>query len=56
MVIEMLLNSDIQKKNCSNNFTFQKEINVIIYIKKHPNIRIKCLRLFQNYSKNIFYY
>jgi len=32
MVIEMLLNSDIHKKNCSMILHFQKEINVIIYI------------------------
>jgi hypothetical protein len=56
MVIEMLLNSDIQKKIVQMILHFQKEINVIIYIKNHPNIRIKCLRLFQNYNKNIFYY
>jgi hypothetical protein len=28
----MLLNSDIQKKNCSNDLHFQKKINVIMYI------------------------
>jgi hypothetical protein len=28
----MLLNSDIQKKICSNVLHFQKEINVIMYI------------------------
>jgi hypothetical protein len=28
----MLLNDDIQKINCSNDFKFQKEINVIMYI------------------------
>jgi hypothetical protein len=32
MVIEMLLNTDIQKKICSNDFTLLKEINVIMYI------------------------
>jgi len=31
MVIEMLLNSDIQKKICSNDFTFPKKINAIHY-------------------------
>jgi hypothetical protein len=31
MVIEMLLNSDIQKKFCSNDFTFSKKINAIHY-------------------------
>jgi hypothetical protein len=28
----MLLNNDIQKKICSNDFKIQKEINVIMYI------------------------
>jgi hypothetical protein len=32
MVIEMLLNNDIQKKNCSNDVIFSTEINVTIYI------------------------
>jgi len=33
IVIEMLLNSDIQTKNCSNDFTLSKrKINVIMYI------------------------
>jgi len=32
MVIEMLLNNDIQLFFCSNDFTFSKEINVIMYI------------------------
>jgi hypothetical protein len=32
MVIEMLLNNDIQIFFCSNDFKFQKEINVITYI------------------------
>ncbi len=32
MVIEMLLNSDIQKKNIQIILHFQKEINVIMYI------------------------
>jgi hypothetical protein len=32
MVIEMLLNNDIQKKICSNDFTLSNEINVIVYI------------------------
>jgi hypothetical protein len=32
MVIEMLINNDIQLFFCSNDFTFQKEINVIMYI------------------------
>jgi hypothetical protein len=32
MVIEMLLNNDIQILFCSNDFKFQKEINVIMYI------------------------
>jgi hypothetical protein len=32
MPIEMLLNNDIQENIYSNDFTFQKEINVIMYI------------------------
>jgi hypothetical protein len=32
MVVEMLLNNDIQPFFCSNDFTFSKEINVIMYI------------------------
>jgi hypothetical protein len=32
MVIEMLLNSDIQKEIVQMIFHFQKEINVIMYI------------------------
>jgi hypothetical protein len=32
MVIEMLLNNDIQLFFCSNDFKFQKKINVIMYI------------------------
>jgi hypothetical protein len=36
MVIEMLLNSDIHKKNCSNDFTFPKgnKCNYVHYWKK----------------------
>jgi hypothetical protein len=36
MVIEMLLNSDIQKKIIQMILNFQKEINVIIYIIEKP--------------------
>ncbi len=32
MVIEMLLNNDIQKRNVQMILHFQKEINVIMYI------------------------
>jgi hypothetical protein len=32
MVIEMLLNNDIKKQNCSNDFTVLKGNNVIMYI------------------------
>jgi hypothetical protein len=32
MVIEMLLNSDVRKKNVQMILHFQKEIDVIIYI------------------------
>jgi hypothetical protein len=28
----MLMNNDIQKIICSNDFTFSKEINIIMYI------------------------
>jgi hypothetical protein len=34
MIIEMLLNSDIKKKNVQRILHFQKEINVIMYIIK----------------------
>jgi hypothetical protein len=39
MVIEMLLNSDIQKKN-QLILHFQKEINVIMYIIKKNKIKL----------------
>jgi len=36
MVIEILLNNDVQKKNCSNNFTLSKgnKCNYVHYWKK----------------------
>jgi hypothetical protein len=34
MVIEMLLNNDIYFLNHPNDFTFQKEVNIIMYIIK----------------------
>jgi hypothetical protein len=36
----MLLNNDIPKKYCSNDFTFQKEINVIMYIIEKNNVNL----------------
>jgi hypothetical protein len=40
MVIEMLLNIDIQKKNCSNDFTLSKG-NKFNYVHHWKNLQIK---------------
>jgi len=58
MVIEMLLNNDIQLFFCSNDFTFSKEINVIMYIiefyKKIESFHLNKISIKYEFSKFIF--
>ncbi len=51
MIIKMLFNNDIQKKNLQMILNFQKEINVIMYIIEFKKKKKQIISFEKNFNK-----